>query len=223
MIAATNCTDGSALHREAAGTGVPLFLLSALVRANPLAAASPASPRMSFRTPTPHGTVQAGDDRGQGAVPGGQDHPVTAPGEPRTEQVGPPRPDQRSLAPVPLRPHAGFGQPGPVDAVAPGAERLLALGNGPAHCALRAQKADPAQSFEHDIGSDLGGRALHPFFDLGQVGVDGPLPADRLAGGGQLAGVTSCHPVGDGVVGHTGKLGGAPQALCEVISLEVFA
>src|SRR6266487_5826469 len=106
-------------------------------------------------TDAPQRLIQAGDQRAQRLVPGGDHHAVAAPGQPRAKQARAPPgpsananasasgadPDLGALAPVELQPHARLGDPGPIAAALPRPPRLLELGDGAAGGALQDRKS----------------------------------------------------------------------------------
>jgi hypothetical protein len=79
-------------------------------------------------------------------------------------------------------------------------ELALRFAHSPAHGAFRTGKAHLAQPAKHHVSAYFAPRALHPFLDLSEVGVDLALPTLHLPGDGQLAGVTFRHPGRHGVM-----------------------
>lgn len=166
----------------------------------------------------PQGGVDAGDDRGQGLVPDGDDHPEPAPRQPCAEQGGLGPGHHRSVAVVPLEPQAGLDHPGPVDPAPPGPIGDAHLGHRPPCGALRAGKAHGHQLVVHDVSADLALGGVHPLLDLGQEGFDDPRA--RLEGRAQSSGVTPCHLVGDGLVVTAHQLSGVSVAVGQIESFE---
>jgi len=161
------------------------------------------------RPQTAQRRVQAGQQAGQGLVPGGDHHSEAAPGQPRAEQLGQAPGDGGARPPVELGPHPRLGHPRPVGAPMPGPIALLGLRHGPPGGALVAAEAHRHHVASVDnVGADLALGALDQLFDLLSVGVDDPRtwpPGERTS-----AGVTDRH-----VASHRVRIGTGETA-CRV-------
>ncbi len=126
--------------------------------------------------------IQAGHQRGQRAIPGGDHHPEPRPGQPRAKQQRDPqhpvRPRHpRPRPPVPLQPQPRLADPWPVGAPTPGPPTRLGLGHRPARGPLIAVEPHHHQPLVGLVCPDAALRAVHPLLDLVQERIDQPRPA----------------------------------------------
>ena len=128
------------------------------------------------------GLVETRDHRRQRPVPGRDDHPISAPGEPGAPEQAVAPGDHGALAPVELEPHAGLGDPGPEDAPVPRRVRVLDVGHRTPRGPLRAVEAERAQLLVGDVGADPAMGALDPLLELGEVRVEDLVAAHRVGG-----------------------------------------
>lgn len=147
-------------------------------------------------------------------VPGRDDDPVPAPGQPGTEQVGLAQVDDRAPAPVVLQPHSRLGYPGPVGPPVPVAVLSLGLGHRPTDGALVAAEAHRRQPVVDHVGADLGVGVVDQLLNLFGIQVDEPGPSGSAIG--VVPGVASREVMGDGLVIGPGQLCGRSVAAGEV-------
>ena len=166
----------------------------------------------------PEGRVETGEQAAHRPIPGRDDDPEPAPGEPGAEQERRPAIDHRSAAPVELEPHAGLGDPRTVRPPAAGPVRGLGQPDGPAGRPLRAVEAERSQPLVDDVGPDPPGRALDELLDLRAVRVDLHRPPDP--GGRVVAPVTPVDVAGDGLRIAGGEVGRRMGAAGEIECFE---
>ena len=162
-----------------------------------------------------HRPIHTGDHRRQSAIPARHHHPEPRPRQPRTKQIRPSPGDDRTGAPVPLRPHPRLGDPRPIHPPPATAMVGLHLSDRSAHRAVRTRKPQRLQLVEGPVGADLGVRPLDPLLDLRHPRIDDPLPAHR-AHTPQPTLVALSDITGHSVMRHTGQLTGATQRPTQV-------
>ena len=120
---------------------------------------------------------------------------MSTPRQPRTPQIRGPAPDLGARSPVPLGPHPGLDNPGPIHPPPARPQRRLHLRDRPTHRAIRAVVAEQLELLVAHIGADLAVGAVDPLLDLGEEHVELAGPANRLGQVAELAPVTPRDPV----------------------------
>jgi len=124
----------------------------------------------------PQCLVDAPGQRPELLVPGRDDHPEPGPGQPCREQLRPPGPDRRPVAPVPLQPHPRLGHPRPVTAAPARLPGFLHLRDRPASGPLRPPVAHRRDLPVRHIRPDLALAPVDQLFDLRHERIDQPRP-----------------------------------------------